>query len=82
MQHLILFTELIAQIGTALETFVLAMTLYPDVLRKAQKEIDSVIGLDRQPVLADMASLPYIEAIVKETLRWNVILPTGKCVIA
>ncbi|KLO09949.1 cytochrome P450 [Schizopora paradoxa] len=62
-------------IGTALETFVLAMTLYPDVLRKAQKEIDSVIGHDRLPVLADMASLPYVEALVKETLRWNVILP-------
>ena len=56
----------------------LAMTLYPDVLRKGQKEIDIVIGHDRLPVIADMPRLPYVEAMVKETLRWNAILPMGK----
>ncbi|KAG2128053.1 cytochrome P450 [Suillus bovinus] len=55
----------------------LAMTLYPDVQKKAQAEIDAVVGTDRLPSFADRDSLPYIEALVKESLRWNVVAPTG-----
>jgi len=52
------------------------MTLFPDVQKKAQAEIDAVVG-DRLPSFADRDSLPYIEAIAKEVLRWNVVVPTG-----
>ncbi|KAG1907691.1 cytochrome P450 [Suillus fuscotomentosus] len=55
----------------------LAMTLFPDVQKKAQAEIDAVVGTDRLPSFADRNSLPYIEALVKEALRWNVVTPTG-----
>ncbi|KAG2069748.1 cytochrome P450 [Suillus decipiens] len=55
----------------------LAMTLFPDVQKKAQAEIEAVVGPDRLPSFADRDSLPYIEAFVKEVLRWNVVLPTG-----
>ncbi|KAG1905769.1 cytochrome P450 [Suillus fuscotomentosus] len=55
----------------------LAMTLFPDVQKKAQAEIDAVVGTDRLPSFADRDSLPYIEALVKESLRWNVVVPTG-----
>ena len=55
---------------SAISTFFLAMTLYPDVMRKAQKELDSVIGDGRLPSLTDRAQLPYIDAICKEVLRW------------
>lgn len=65
------------QTGTALESFVFAMALNPDVLRKAQKEIDTVVGQGRLPLLSDIPSLPYVEAVMKETLRWNAILPIG-----
>ncbi|PYH45575.1 cytochrome P450 [Aspergillus saccharolyticus JOP 1030-1] len=58
-------------------TFFLAMALYPDVQRKAQEEIDRVIGPGRLPVDADRANLPYIEAIVKEALRWHPVGPMG-----
>jgi cytochrome P450 len=51
---------------------------HPDVLKKAQAEIDAVVGLDRLPEFSDLDSLPYITAIVKETLRWRDILPIGK----
>lgn len=37
----------------------MAMLSYPEVLMKAQKEIDSVIGTDRLPTMADRDSLPY-----------------------
>ena len=45
------------------------MLHHPDVYRKAQEEIDRVIGRERLPVLADRSSLPYIEALVTELYR-------------
>ncbi|KAG1889792.1 cytochrome P450 [Suillus fuscotomentosus] len=61
---------------SAIYSFFLAMTLFPDVQKKAQAEIDAVVGPDRLPSFADRTSLPYIEALVKEVLRWNVVIPT------
>ena len=57
--------------------FVLAMTLYPNVQRRAQMAIDSVIGTDRLPTFEDRALLPYIDAILREVMRWHPILPLG-----
>lgn len=54
------------------------MTLYPDVQRRAQQEIDSVIGRDRLPSLADRENLPYVEAVVNEVLRINPVAPLGR----
>ena len=51
------------------------MALFPRVQRKAQEEIDSVIGGDRFPTTEDRKELPYIDAIVKETLRWHPVVP-------
>ena len=45
------------------------MLHYPDVYRKAQEEIDRVIGNERLPDLTDRYSLPYIEALVMELYR-------------
>ncbi|KAG6330988.1 hypothetical protein ID866_8100 [Astraeus odoratus] len=60
---------------SAILVFFLAMTLYPEVQTKAQEEIDRVIGQDRLPDFSDRENLPYIGAIVLETLRWYPILP-------
>ncbi|KAF9500597.1 cytochrome P450 [Pleurotus eryngii] len=57
--------------------FVLAMSLYPEVQRKAQEEIDRVVGRDRTPTFKDFDALMYIRAIVKETLRWRPVGPIG-----
>ena len=51
------------------------MLLYPEVQRKAQAEIDQVIGNDRLPGYEDRQNLPYIDALVKEVLRWHPIAP-------
>ncbi|KAM5350440.1 hypothetical protein ACJ41O_006945 [Fusarium nematophilum] len=59
-----------------LTTFTLAMILFPDVQRKAQAEIDS-IAADRLPDFEDRDQLPYVNAVVKETLRWWPIAPMG-----
>lgn len=55
--------------------FIHAMTGYPDVLRRAQHEMDSVVGDERSPVWSDYGKLPYVAAIVKETMRWRPVVP-------
>ncbi|KAI0333735.1 cytochrome P450 [Cubamyces sp. BRFM 1775] len=63
--------------GHTLEAFCLAMALYPDVQKKAQAELDQVVGPDRLPDHTDTNALIYINAIVKEALRWHVVVPQG-----
>ncbi|EPS35311.1 hypothetical protein H072_11345 [Dactylellina haptotyla CBS 200.50] len=58
----------------ALGFFFLAMTLYPEVQLKAREEIDRVVG-NRLPTFEDRPNLPYVEAVVKETMRWIPIAP-------
>jgi len=53
------------------------MTLHPDIQKKAQAELDRVMGKNRLPDFNDRADLPYINALVKETMRWNLVLPLG-----
>ena len=53
------------------------MVLNPKVMEKAQEELDRVVGKDRLPDFSDRANLPYIDAVVKETLRWNPPVPVG-----
>ena len=48
-----------------------------DIMRKAQRQLDSVLGGGRLPDHSDIVDLPYIVAIVKETLRWAPPLPIG-----
>ncbi|KAJ5562849.1 Cytochrome P450 E-class group I [Penicillium sp. DV-2018c] len=42
---------------------------YPEIQRKAQEELDRVIGRDRLPGIEDEKNLPYCHAIVKEVER-------------
>ena len=58
------------------------MMIHPEFQRKAQAEIDRVIGNDRFPTFADQADLPYVGAITKEVLRWNPVGPMGMFSIA
>ncbi|RPD61592.1 cytochrome P450 [Lentinus tigrinus ALCF2SS1-6] len=55
----------------------LAMTMHPEVVKKAQAELDTVVGPDRLPDFSDQESLVYVNAIVKEVLRWHPVLPLG-----
>ena len=53
------------------------MVLNPHVMRKAQDQLDEVVGRERLPEYSDMENLPYITAIIKELLRWNPPAPLG-----
>ncbi|KAH7929991.1 cytochrome P450 [Leucogyrophana mollusca] len=63
--------------NNTLRAFVLAMVLYPEVQQRAQMLIDSVVGSDRLPNFDDRSSMPYVDAILRETLRWNPTFPLG-----
>lgn len=51
------------------------MALNPAVQKKAQAELDTVVGSDRFPDHSDKESLPYVHAVVKEALRWQNAMP-------
>ena len=53
----------------------LALVLHPEAQRQAQEQIDIVVGRERLPVLSDREHLPYVEAVVKESLRWRPVAP-------
>jgi cytochrome P450 len=53
------------------------MVLYPEAQRKAQKELDEVVGSTRLPEFEDRENLPYINALCKEIIRWHPIIPLG-----
>lgn len=53
------------------------MTIFPDVQRKAQEEIDRVLGSVQLPKVTDRKRLPYIDAVVKEVIRWHPVGPMG-----
>ena len=51
------------------------MATYPEKQRLAQAELDSVIGPHRLPTFDDMPDLPYVNAVLKECLRWRPVVP-------
>lgn len=53
------------------------MLHFPEVMRKAQRELDSIIGMKRMPEYEDFELLPYIRATVNETLRWRPVAVLG-----
>jgi hypothetical protein len=55
----------------------LVLVLFPQVQGRAQAELDAVIGRDRLPTFDDRPRLPYIEALCKELMRWNMVTPLG-----
>ncbi|XP_042885578.1 methyl farnesoate epoxidase-like [Penaeus japonicus] len=65
-----------AETGSATVAFaVMLMCLFPEVMRKVQKEIDSVIGQNRLPSMADRTDLPYLEATLTEVFRFRGAAP-------
>ncbi|KAH7884746.1 cytochrome P450 [Phlebopus sp. FC_14] len=60
---------------STLLTFILAMILYPDIQDRAHTELNAVVGRRQIPAFADRTSLPYIDAILRETSRWGALVP-------
>ena len=58
-------------------TFTLAMVKNPRIWKRAQTEIDAFVGTNRLPEFDDRSSLSYVDAIVRETMRWQPPGPLG-----
>ncbi|WOH03452.1 hypothetical protein DCAR_0622850 [Daucus carota subsp. sativus] len=56
-------------VAILLEWILARMVLHPEIQAMAQSEIDRVVGKNRIVSDADLQSLPYLNAIIKETLR-------------
>jgi len=52
-------------------SFILACIAFPDTLKKAQEELDKVVGRERLPDWPDETNLPYCGAMINEVLRWR-----------
>jgi len=60
---------------SSVQSLLVAMLMFPEVQKKAQVELDRVIGRDRLPGIDDQLDLPYCGAIVQEVLRWQPATP-------
>ncbi len=58
-----------------MQTLFVAMAHYPEVQAKAQAELDAVVGPHRLPEFNDRDELVYVNAVIKETLRWMTVFP-------
>ncbi|KAL1626284.1 hypothetical protein SLS56_006950 [Neofusicoccum ribis] len=61
--------------SSSLNNWVAAMALFPEVQRKAQEEIDRVVGPDRLPRDEDTIDLPYTRQVIQELQRWISVAP-------
>src|ERR1700679_3066571 len=57
--------------------WMLAMVAFPETQKRAQAELDTVVGRSRIPSFSVLPSLPYLRGMVKEVLRWRSVLPVG-----
>ncbi|KAF9479259.1 cytochrome P450 [Pholiota conissans] len=63
--------------ASSLGTFFMAMALNPEIQARAKKDLDLVVGSDRLVNIDDRPSMPYLEAIYREVVRWRPVVPLG-----
>lgn len=62
----------LAASDTTIVTLTWALSLllnHGEALKKAQRELDALVGKDRRVSESDLKNLPYLQAVIKETLR-------------
>ncbi|KAL7929710.1 cytochrome P450 [Trichoderma chlorosporum] len=60
-----------------LSFWLMAMILYPETQKRAQEELDTVVGRQRPPTWEDYQMMPYLQAMVREVFRWRATSPLG-----
>lgn len=69
------------QTVAAMTAFFLLMAKFPSAQRHAQAELAQVVGDERLPNWTDQDNLPYVRALIQETLRWASVAPSGNVII-
>ncbi|XP_073497689.1 cytochrome P450 2A4-like isoform X3 [Phyllobates terribilis] len=72
-----IFFAAVETMSTTTTYSLLVLMKYPDVLAKVHKEIDQIIGRNREPTLQDRNHMPYTEAMVHEMQRFIDLIPMG-----
>ncbi|CAL1703430.1 unnamed protein product [Somion occarium] len=60
-----------------LRFLVACIAAHPDVLKRAQAEMDVVVGADRMLGLDDLENLPYLKAVINEVHRFRPVTPAA-----
>lgn len=55
------------------------MLYNPTCMRRAQAELDEIVGTNRLPTLDDEHKLPYVRAVQHEVQRWRPVVSLGVC---
>ncbi|KAG5572861.1 hypothetical protein H5410_062627 [Solanum commersonii] len=74
----ILFDMLIAAMGTsatAIEWILTELLRHPHMMKKLQKELEQVVGLERMVKESDLEKLNYLDMVVKEGMRLHCVVP-------
>ncbi|KAK4373837.1 hypothetical protein RND71_004514 [Anisodus tanguticus] len=74
----ILFDMLVAAMGsssTAVEWILTELLRHPHVIKKLQKELEEVVGLERMVKESDLEKLKYLDMVVKEGMRLHSVVP-------
>ncbi|KAF8817266.1 cytochrome P450 [Phlegmacium glaucopus] len=73
--------------GMFVMSFVFTLMTFPECQKRAQEEMDRIVGTGRLPELSDFQKLPYLSALVNEHHRFRPMIPysgahkaTGSCV--
>uniref|UniRef100_A0A1B0DCH2 Uncharacterized protein n=1 Tax=Phlebotomus papatasi TaxID=29031 RepID=A0A1B0DCH2_PHLPP len=71
------FFPALTGVPVTLALFFQRLLLQPEILTKMQAEIDEVVGRGRLPELDDRINLPYVEATVREIMRFETLVPSS-----
>ncbi|TRY69986.1 hypothetical protein TCAL_10020 [Tigriopus californicus] len=72
-----LFSAGVETIKVSLLWSIIYLTRNPDVQKKVQAELDSVVGSERNVAIDDLPELTYTKATIFETLRRSSVVPLG-----
>ncbi|KAF5010121.1 hypothetical protein FDECE_3707 [Fusarium decemcellulare] len=62
---------------TSVQWFFRAAVYFPEPFKRAQQELDEVVGPERLPEWHDRPNLPYVDALIQELHRWASISPVA-----
>ena len=72
-----IFSAGVETLKTTLQWAILFMIHNPNIRKKVQEEISSVVDGDRLPCMDDMPHLPYTRATLYEVMRRSTVVPMG-----
>lgn len=72
-----IFSAGVETLKTTLQWAILFMIHHPEIRKKVQAELSSVVESDRLPCTDDMPLLPYTRATIYEVMRRSTVVPMG-----